>query len=320
MSATSLTVSFGQLVSNIFQIALDEDISDFFDEVLIQVNQLIPFDGGAWTTYFKDSTRSFSTHLLHGQISQNKQSYFISERLDKPAKECMPALNSNLVTLYSTKEDSEIAELIIHETNQSVHKLVFQRRGNHKQFDSTEIRLLESLAPLIWQAYGVCLDINPRTNHKYKKSFLAICTSEFELVKEQAGFSHEISKIIPKWNKITIPKEFKLQPIKTLKTYKDYVIETFPIGGWVRVELFYVDPLVNLLTPKQFDIAALVVRSHSNKSIAENLNLSIKTVERHLQDIYQKLNASNRTEAIWHLSQSNINWNRYLPSGKKTHN
>lgn len=51
------------------------------------------------------------------------------------------------------------------------------------------------------------------------------------------------------------------------------------------------------LTPRQQDVLRLVAEGHSNKRIAEKLDLSIHTVKLHLHNGSMRLGARNRTEA-----------------------
>ena len=49
------------------------------------------------------------------------------------------------------------------------------------------------------------------------------------------------------------------------------------------------------------EVLSLINQGYRNKNIAESLSISISTVKRHLQNIYQKLQVSSRTEAITFL-------------------
>jgi DNA-binding NarL/FixJ family response regulator len=51
------------------------------------------------------------------------------------------------------------------------------------------------------------------------------------------------------------------------------------------------------LSPREIEILALVVEGRSNKAIALHLFLSVRTVERHINNIYRKIDARNRAEA-----------------------
>ena len=51
------------------------------------------------------------------------------------------------------------------------------------------------------------------------------------------------------------------------------------------------------ITEREHDVLELVASGATNQQIAAQLHLSVKTVERHLGNIYRKLGVSNRTEA-----------------------
>lgn len=51
------------------------------------------------------------------------------------------------------------------------------------------------------------------------------------------------------------------------------------------------------LTPRELAVLELVAAGHSNKEIAAALNLSLSTVKLHLQNIFSKLGAQDRTQA-----------------------
>lgn len=55
------------------------------------------------------------------------------------------------------------------------------------------------------------------------------------------------------------------------------------------------DDLVDLLSPRELDILALAAHGHDNAEIADKLVLSVRTVERHLQNVYGKLGLQGRT-------------------------
>lgn len=55
------------------------------------------------------------------------------------------------------------------------------------------------------------------------------------------------------------------------------------------------------LTPREESVLALVAEGQSNAQIAQALSLTENTVKFHLQNIYQKLGVSNRTEAAAHF-------------------
>lgn len=56
----------------------------------------------------------------------------------------------------------------------------------------------------------------------------------------------------------------------------------------------------DLLTEREMEVLKLAANGKSNKEIAEDLVLSVRTVEAHLGNIFNKLGVGSRTEAIIH--------------------
>lgn len=52
------------------------------------------------------------------------------------------------------------------------------------------------------------------------------------------------------------------------------------------------------LSAREIELLRLVAAGHSNKAIAEQVNISENTVKYHMKNILQKLGAKNRTEAV----------------------
>jgi len=57
---------------------------------------------------------------------------------------------------------------------------------------------------------------------------------------------------------------------------------------------------LDLLTEREMEVLKLVTKGLSNKDIAEGLCLSVRTVQGHLANIFNKLRVSSRTEAVVH--------------------
>ena len=54
----------------------------------------------------------------------------------------------------------------------------------------------------------------------------------------------------------------------------------------------------NMLQPRELEVIALAARGMSNKEIANDLFISERTVQTHLVNIFKKLGASSRTQAV----------------------
>jgi len=57
---------------------------------------------------------------------------------------------------------------------------------------------------------------------------------------------------------------------------------------------------LELLTDREMEVLRLVTKGLSNKDIADGLSLSVRTVQGHLANIFNKLRVSSRTEAVVH--------------------
>ena len=57
------------------------------------------------------------------------------------------------------------------------------------------------------------------------------------------------------------------------------------------------------LSPREGEILFYIVKAYSNTRIADELNISEKTVKNHLSSIYEKLNIHNRLQLINHVLQ-----------------
>jgi NarL family two-component system response regulator LiaR len=57
-------------------------------------------------------------------------------------------------------------------------------------------------------------------------------------------------------------------------------------------------PETALLSERETEVIKHLVQGQTNKEIARDLGLSVRTIEAHLRNIYGKLGVSNRTEAV----------------------
>lgn len=69
------------------------------------------------------------------------------------------------------------------------------------------------------------------------------------------------------------------------------------------------------LTPREHEILELTARGFRTKEAAEALNVSIRTVETHLRNIYEKLHVRSRVEAVTRYLQKSELWRSAGDSG-----
>jgi len=79
-------------------------------------------------------------------------------------------------------------------------------------------------------------------------------------------------------------------------------IRTIATGGnYISPEIERVlkaDPPIATLSPRQTEILQSIVRGLSNPDIAKQLGISVDVVKEHVEALFQKIGAANRTEAV----------------------
>jgi two-component system, NarL family, response regulator NreC len=55
---------------------------------------------------------------------------------------------------------------------------------------------------------------------------------------------------------------------------------------------------LEMLTPREYEIMGYIVRGYTNRQIAENLYLSVRTIEGHRANLLSKLGLNNRVELV----------------------
>ena len=80
-------------------------------------------------------------------------------------------------------------------------------------------------------------------------------------------------------------------------TAKDLIALMLSVVNQEHAKKILVDFADMELTGREMDVLKLVARGKVNNDIADELSISISTVKSHLQNIYTKLDVTNRTEA-----------------------
>ena len=87
-------------------------------------------------------------------------------------------------------------------------------------------------------------------------------------------------------------------------------LEKRPSGRGERAEHDPGEALTAHLTVREQDVVRLVARGMSNKAIARQLGISPRTVEGHLNHVFQKLDTTSRTEFVHYALASRLFPNR----------
>jgi DNA-binding NarL/FixJ family response regulator len=60
------------------------------------------------------------------------------------------------------------------------------------------------------------------------------------------------------------------------------------------------------LTEREIDVLRLIAAGRTNQEAADELHLSVRTIERHVTNLYAKIGASNRAEATAYAFRENF--------------
>lgn len=74
--------------------------------------------------------------------------------------------------------------------------------------------------------------------------------------------------------------------------------ELFQLSSQSRQELFEANCRKYNLTPRELEIVTLIIKGQSYKVIGHTLNISEKTVARHVSNMFQKVSATNKVDLI----------------------
>lgn len=109
----------------------------------------------------------------------------------------------------------------------------------------------------------------------------------------QAGANGYLSKMLPASELVNALKTFANEGVMIPQPVMGKLIQ-----GLRQMSNTTSEASLVALTKTEIRVLALLGRGQSNKQIAQMLECSIKTVKNHLNSIFQKLDVSNRTEAV----------------------
>lgn len=164
------------------------------------------------------------------------------------------------------------------------------------------IRLVKKLRPNV-----ILLDIKlphldgieaTRQIHKECPSTNVLILSGYEdeahvMEAIQAGANGYLSKMLPAAELVNALKTFANQGVMIPQPVMSKLIDGLRNIGSGNAEASLV-----ALTKTEIKVLALLGRGQSNKEIAQSLTCSVKTIKNHLNNMFQKLGVSNRTEAV----------------------
>ncbi|WP_258000477.1 response regulator transcription factor [Bacillus sp. Marseille-P3661] len=174
--------------------------------------------------------------------------------------------------------------------DQKIHNRVVEEYANLLSIGMLVIEQSFHIRYYNTKAWEICIRF--AKNDKYPiQEFI-----EQTLLSYLRGFTNSHSFRVPQLPTIYIK-------IDTLKSTNQFIIFLIPVQGSLLNDNKSTTILA-ALTQREIEIADLLMRGLTNNEIAEQLFISINTVKRHVQNIYQKLEIKNRTELGYYLQST----------------
>jgi ATP/maltotriose-dependent transcriptional regulator MalT len=137
---------------------------------------------------------------------------------------------------------------------------------------------------------GLAVELHRRAVEWYEQKEMldcaieeALCAEEFELA------ANVIERIYP-----TMVESGQTETLsRWLQALPDSVLQTHS-----RLAALLPSNSGNTLTPREVQVLQLIGKGASNREIAQTLIVSTGTVKKHLNNIFAKLEAQNRTQAV----------------------
>jgi LuxR family maltose regulon positive regulatory protein len=82
------------------------------------------------------------------------------------------------------------------------------------------------------------------------------------------------------------------------REYLGYILDSLPKPEAAPAREVLQQDLISPLTPRELDVLRCLAQGASNLAIAAQLFITINSVKKHTGNIYRKLDASSRTQAI----------------------
>ncbi|MEK9145846.1 MAG: response regulator transcription factor, partial [Elusimicrobiota bacterium] len=109
----------------------------------------------------------------------------------------------------------------------------------------------------------------------------------------QAGANGYLSKMLPASELVNALKTFANEGVMIPQPVMGKLIQ-----GLRQMSSSTAEATLVALTKTEIRVLALLGRGQANKEIASTLGCSVKTIKNHLNSVFQKLDVSNRTEAV----------------------
>jgi signal transduction histidine kinase/DNA-binding NarL/FixJ family response regulator len=252
------------------------------------------------TAHEPDSTELISDHELTKDLNIHFSPAVVSDVVNDPSLPFILIVEDNITMLSYLIENIS-----------SKYNVYATRNGNEaleKLASITKVDLIISDVMMEgMDGMELCKAISENRKHEHVPFiFLTAKSSELEMIRAfKTGAVDYIEKpflIDQVLHKIdSILNNLRKQRIAVITRAYQSLLEE-PISGRTFIahqnDLFEKNCQKYNLTAREIEIVILIARGHPHKIISDNLNISTRTVDKHVSNIFEKVGVSNKVELI----------------------
>ncbi len=316
--------SLSELIVNIYRRSTELPLNEFRTFVFRQAQSVIGFDSGIWITRseLRRPLNELDTFLYNQPeaMMQNyerllnkcgikdplfEEAYRLNGKtqlMDSQVFECNNRLNP-LYEEHCKPFNLEHALSTIYCGNQQgvAHIVSFYRANRSTPFIEPDRQYTEWLIPHFIEGFRLNL-LHHFRRHATSRGFSAVCDRFGVIIDAEDGFLRELGlsdKAGADINRIAL--KFDQLPADGLVTLNQNTqLKVTSSRGVFYLELQHARSIPEL-TLRQQQLVNELVKGIPDKVIADNLNISLKTVRNQLSEIYRKLNVDGRAATIAYL-------------------
>jgi len=250
-------------IEGIYRVSLSSNTAEFQQWCVSALKPLVAFECCNWQL-----TQAFAERSSQSLVSHNQQAF--------------------CVLIEQQAESSGL-----------LHSIEIVRNNRDRPFDRSERGLIELMTMHWAEAYRLNILAQYSPGEKWRQTPYAICNQQGDIIAAQTQFRQLLKQTLH-WSEPRLPA--KLGSSDAVRVVKPLVFESVPRGDVLLVHAIDLGRAFEGLTAKELEVCFYLREAVANDALASLLSVSIKTLEKHLGSIYQKLKVSGRSELIARLN------------------
>ncbi|WP_432464096.1 helix-turn-helix domain-containing protein [Agarivorans sp. QJM3NY_33] len=302
------------VITHLYQHSASLELTQFRSFVFTTVQELLQFDSAIWINIsrIRKPIDKFDTFLFNQPPEMINNYHKVIYNLG--LKNLLFEQAIKMENLAVSSQASTIPELYeqhckpfgLEQGLTTVRKGIFNgvysiislyRNNVLAPFSEEDRQMLQWLAPHFVESFRQNL-IHNFKNPQFDHCYNAICDSHGVFVESQTGFVERLGQYVNSFRFLSpFNEDIDPEKVNTITLSNSINIEVRNIQGLFHLQVAKLQASAKL-SPREQQITAELVRGFPDKIIANNLNISSKTVRNQLSDIYKKLHVRSRAEAI----------------------